>query len=237
MSNLLYLIDSYISKFEAIVMKIHDDGLILDRTAFYPGGGGQPHDTGELIHGNLSTNVASVSRINGEIIHQISDHTLSVGSRVKGVLNWGARYNHMKQHTALHVICGAVYKLFGGLVTGCQIYEDRSRLDFDLEMLDSEMILKIEDLANKTVPDDLRIRVKFKARADAGNIPDLIRTKVNLLPTPLKEIRIVEIVGFDLQADGGTHVARTGEIGSIAIVKTENKGKTRKRMEIRINPT
>jgi len=234
MTELLYLVDSYLSEFEAIVMKVEDDLIFLNKTAFYPEGGGQPCDTGIIQYNSKESNVISVNKKDGDIAHRISGLVPEVGTVIKGIIDWGDRYNYMKYHTALHILCGAVFELYGGLITGGQIYKDRARLDFDLEQFDKETILKIENRTNEIVKEDHPIQVKSILREEAENIQDLIRTKVNLLPSNLKEIRLVDIVNFDQQADGGTHVASTNEIGSVKIFKTENKGKIRKRIEIRL---
>ncbi len=164
-------------------------------------------------------------------------HTLdctppSVGTEVVGTIDWDFRYQMMRTHTALHILCGTIWKEFGVQVTGGQMYPDRARMDFAMENLNKERIAYIEDKVNEAMEADYPIKVYTLPREKAFAIPDLIRTKINLLPPEIEEVRIVEIVGLDLQADGGTHVNHTKEVGGIKITKTENKGKINKRLEI-----
>ena len=232
MTDLLFLTDSYLSEFESVVTKVEDDLIFLNKTAFYPEGGGQPCDTGIIYYNSNKSNVISVNKKDGDVAHKLSGPIPEVGVTIKGIIDWDNRYNYMKYHTALHILCGAVFELYGGLITGGQIYKDRARLDFDLEQFNKETVSKIENRTNEIVKENHLIQVKSIPREEAENIQDLIRTKVNLLPPNLKEIRLVDIVDFDQQADGGTHVASTGEVGAVKIFKTENKGKIRKRIEI-----
>jgi len=235
-TELLYLTDSYLRKFTANVISSKDQSAILDRTAFYPGGGGQPCDTGELQAAERRIPVVSVEKEAGEVVHRLGGQPLEIGSTVDGTISWETRYRYMRFHSALHVLCGVVFKLFGSLVTGGQIYLDKARMDFDLEDLTPARVTTIEAESNKIIGEGRRFNVRMLPREEAFKIPDLIRTKINLLPAELTTVRVIEIEGVDMQADGGTHVSNTREIGSIRVVKVENKGRFNKRMEIALGP-
>jgi len=236
MTALLYLDDSYLRVFDATVVAVTpDQGVVLDRTAFYPGGGGQPHDVGWLRAGDAVWRVMSLRRglTPGEVVHLL-DHAPvpPVGTTVQGEIDWDRRYRLMRTHTALHVLCGVVFREYGALVTGGNMDIDKARMDFELEDLNPERVTRIERLANDAIAQGLPVRWWTVSREEAERIPDLIRTKVNLLPPDLREIRVVEIVGLDLQADGGTHVHNTREVGGIRVIGTRSKGRANKRLEI-----
>jgi len=235
MTELLYLRDSYLKQFTATVTATTPGGVILDKTAFYPRGGGQPNDTRTLTAEAQQFKVTDVRKTNEGVVHTLSPlETPQTGSEVTGAINWSLRYTYMRMHSALHVLCGVTYQLYRAQITGSQISADRSRMDLTLEDLSPERVATIEAEANRIVAANLPIRVKFLPREAALKIPDLVRTKVNLLPPDITNIRVVEIEGLDQQADGGTHVKTTREIGGIKIVKTENKGKNNKRIEIQL---
>jgi len=235
-TELLYLKDSYLKQFTAKVVSLRDQSVILDRTAFYPGGGGQPCDVGELKWSERRMPVVSVAKDAGEVVHKLGGQPPEVGSAVEGTIDWETRYLHMRFHSALHVLCGVVFRLFGSLVTGGQIYHDKARMDFDLEDLTPARVTAIEDESNRIVGEGRRFKIMMLPREEAFKIPDLIRTRINLLPPGLTTVRVVEIEGFDMQADGGTHVSNTREIGLIKVVRVENKGRFNKRMEIALGP-
>ncbi len=228
----LYMNDSYISGFDAKVREIRGQEIMLDSTAFYPGGGGQPPDRGELQAGTTTFSVVEVRKEGEEILHKVVEPIRSPLTQMHGQLDWDTRYAHMRHHTALHILSGVVYHQYGSLVTGGQIYSDRARLDFDLEDLNPERLAKIELVANQVVRDARPIQVRFFSRDDALNIETLLRTKINLIPPHVEQIRVVDIEGFDAQADGGTHVRNTNEVGGIRITKSQNKGKLNRRIEI-----
>lgn len=232
MTELLYLADSYLREFDAAVVSVADESVELDRTAFYVRGGGQPSDEGLLLGDGNSFRVLEVYREGGRVLHKLDRRPPAVGSRLHGKLDWERRYALMRYHSALHVMVGVIYRQFGVLVTGGQMYPDRARMDFALEDLNRDRVAAIENESNRYIAEDRRIRVRVLPREEAFRIPDLVRTQINLLPPQIQEVRIVEIEGLDMQADGGTHVAKTGEIGRIRITKTENKGKINKRLEI-----
>jgi misacylated tRNA(Ala) deacylase len=237
MTILLYLDDPEIREFEATVTgHVDGAGVILDKTAFYPGGGGQPVDTGVLHTANGPVAVTGMKRIDGEVVHLLDPDTSfpDVGSVVRGELDWDTRYRLMRTHTAMHVLCGVVWKDFGAQVTGGNMGPERARMDFELEDLSEERIQHIEGRCNDIIAEGRVVSWKTLPREEAFQIPDLIRTKINLLPEHIQEVRIVEIDGLDIQADGGTHVSNTREIGGLKIVGTRSKGKANKRLEIEI---
>ena len=241
MTDLLYLTDSNVRVFVGTVVAGAGRGVVLDRTAFYPGGGGQPADRGHLLYEGAPLPVVGVARgEGGAVVHELGEDAAvpPVGATVQGELDWAHRYQLMRTHTALHVLCGTVFREYGALVTGGQMYPDRARMDFELEDLNPERVAHIERRANEHIAADLPVRVQLLPRAEAFAIPDLIRTKINLLPPGIETVRVVEIVGLDLQADGGTHVARTGEVGGLRVVGTRSKGRINKRLEIElVEPT
>src|SRR6478672_5911153 len=233
MTELLYATEAYLREFDATVAELRDGAVLLDRTAFYPTGGGQPHDTGLLTAADRRAwRVTEVKKQGADVLHRVEGDPPAVGTAVHGTIDWDRRYALMRHHTALHVLCGVIYQLFGALVTGGQMYVDRARMDFALEDLTPERLRQIEEVANTKLAEGHPIHVKVLPREEAFKIPDLIRTQINLLPPNIAEIRIIDIEGVDLQADGGVHVANTTEVGRIRISKTENKGKINKRLEI-----
>jgi misacylated tRNA(Ala) deacylase len=236
-SDLLYQRDAYLASFEASVTSV-DVGsatVTIDRSAFYPGGGGQPADTGTLsrLADGVSWHVAA--RKDGAAVRltlEPSGDLPQPGDAVRGDLDWTVRYRLMRTHTALHVLCGVVFRDFGALVTGGNMGPDKARMDFELEDLSPDRVAEIEQRANEEIAAGRDVRVRILPREEAFRIPDLIRTKINLLPQGITEVRTVEIVGLDLQADGGTHVANTREVGGIKVVGTRSKGKSNKRLEV-----
>jgi misacylated tRNA(Ala) deacylase len=237
MTILLYLDDPEIRQFQGTVTAhVDGSGVVLDQTAFYPGGGGQPADTGVLHTSDGDLNVTGMKRIDGQIVHLLERDTPfpSVGTNVLGEINWDTRYRLMRTHTAMHVLCGVVWKDFGAQVTGGNMGLERARMDFELEDLNEVRIQHIEGRCNEVIAEGRNVSWKTLSREEAFQIPDLIRTKINLLPEHIQEVRIVEIDGLDIQADGGTHVSNTSEIGGLKIVGTRSKGKANKRLEIEI---
>lgn len=238
----IYAHDAYLRVFEATVLHVDPatGSVVLDRTAFYPGGGGQPHDAGTLTLIDRAGEPGGPwrvvgSRREGAAVHHALESTDSLpatGVRVRGELDWALRYRLMRTHTALHVLCGVVFQAFGALVTGGNMGPDKARMDFELEDLNPARVAEIEARANAEIAAGREVRVQTLPRAEAFAIPDLIRTKINLLPEGITEVRTVEIVGLDLQADGGTHVANTREVGGLRVVGTRSKGKSNKRLEV-----
>lgn len=234
-TTLLYATDSYTRSFEARVTATDGRAVALDQTAFYPGGGGQMADRGELIVEGLHLQVTGMRKSDGVVWHELAEgagDVPAVGATVTGEIDWPFRYTMMRTHTALHLLCGLIFRDYGAQVTGGQMYTDRARMDFAMPTFTQDFIHDIERSVNEAIAADHPIKVYELTRAKAMKIPDLVRTKINLLPPEITRIRIVEIVGVDLQADGGTHVHSTREVGGIKVLRTENKGKQNKRMEI-----
>ncbi len=230
----LYLSDMRCREFAAIVTAVAERAVCLDRTAFYPGGGGLPSDRGSLAHEGQEVAVLAVRDDGGQLWHDVGDPPPPVGAAVTGRLDWPFRYGVMRHHTAIHVICGVVYHLFGAVVTGGQIRADRARIDLTLADLTRERVQQIEGEANRVIAKDRPIKI-YTVPRDALATMDLVRTKQILIPEHVRQVRVVEIEGLDAQADGGTHVATTRECGRLRIVKTENKGKQNKRLEIALD--
>jgi misacylated tRNA(Ala) deacylase len=230
----LYHQDSYITEFEAMVTESLDNGVILDQSAFYPGGGGQPSDIGILRVGDTDHFVTKIRRMSGNIIHEIDGLPPPVGTRVKGVIDWEHRYQLMRTHTALHILCGIVWKDYGAQVTGGDMQPLHARMDFELANMTAEFAHEMEGKANQEVIAARPVSTRVLVREEAMQIPDLIRTKINLLPQGITEVRVVDIEGLDLQADGGTHVANTREVGLILVVGHESKGRLNKRLRIKV---
>ncbi len=233
MTELLYLEDSYLREFEATVIG-HDtdqNGVVLDRTAFYPGGGGQRPDQGALVVGDLEYPVTTIRRGS---LHVIAGDLPPVGSVARGSLDWDRRYKIMRTHTAMHILCGVIWRDYQASVTGGNMDILAGRMDFEFERLAPEVVSIIEERINLEVAAARDVRTEILPREKAFEIPDLIRTKINLLPESIKEVRTVEIVGLDLQADGGTHVANTREVGAIKIAKYKSKGGINKRLYVEL---
>jgi len=214
------------------VTAVRESAVCLDVTAFYPQGGGQPGDQGKLLGADGEYVVLDTRKEGGDVWHTLQREPPPIGTAVRGELDWARRYRLMRYHSALHVLCGVIYQQCGVLVTGCQMYLERARMDFALEDLGAARVRQIEEAANAAIAAALPIRIKFLSRDEVWQNPDLIRTHAHLLPLEIAEVRVVEIVGLDQQADGGTHVQSTAEVGAVRIVKTENKGRINKRLEI-----
>jgi misacylated tRNA(Ala) deacylase len=234
MTDLLFQTDSYVKEFQATVTAVNpDEGAVaLDRSAFYPGGGGQPNDVGHLLVGGRSLPVSKVKRQGEDVWHWLVGELPAAGTAVTGRLDWERRYKLMRTHTALHVLCGVVWRDYGALVTGGNMEPLEGRMDFEFETLHGDLVKEIEDKVNAEASQGRDVRVKILPRAEAFQIPDLIRTKINLLPEGITQVRTVEIVGLDLQADGGTHVANTREVGRVRVVDYKSKGRINKRIQI-----
>jgi len=232
MTELLFHSDGYLKEFEAIVEEVSKNGVVLDRTAFYAGGGGQPADVGKLTSGDITYQVHQVRRSSGKIIHQIEGDAPQVGTQVIGHVDWDLRYHLMRTHTALHILCGVVWRDYGAQVTGGDMKPGEARMDFELDQMTARFAQEIEEKINLEVAAARDIFVSDISRAEADQIPDLIRTKINLLPASITQVRTIDISGLDLQADGGTHVSNTSEVGAIKVVGHESKGRINKRLRI-----
>ena len=235
MTELLYHTDAYCKEFDATVVTVEGSAVTLDRTAFYPGGGGQPSDVGVLLAGDRRWAVAKARKQGNLLWHELAEGgPPAAGSTLRGVIEWGRRYSLMRTHTAMHILCGVIWRDYGASVTGGNMEPLRGRMDFEFETMRQELVREIEEKINVEVAAARPVRVKILPRAEAFQIPDLIRTKINLLPEGIAEVRTVEIEGLDLQADGGTHVANTSEVGRIRVVDYKSKGKINKRIEVAI---
>ena len=233
-TRVLYQTDAYLKNFSATVTSVDGSKVALDATVFYPGGGGQPYDLGFLSGGGKTWPVLKVGRTGSTIWHEVEGEPPQVGSVIQGELDWDRRYSLMRTHTALHILCGVVWRDYGAKVTGGKMKPLSGRMDFEFETLRSELIHEIEEKINIEARASRSVRVSFLPRDEADRHPDLIRTKINLLPPGISVIRVVHIGGLDMQADGGTHVANTREVGRIRIVDYKSKGRINKRIRIAV---
>ncbi len=238
MTELLYQTDAYLREFTAAITAVDAAAraVTLDRSAFYPGGGGQPCDFGTLEVNGVTYPVEKVKKQGDDVLHFLggTDSLPDVNSASHGTLDWARRFKLMRTHSALHVLCGTVFRDYGALVTGGDMEPLKGRMDFEFETMRGELVREIEAAVNLEVQKGREIRVKILPREEAFQIPDLIRTKINLLPEGIMQVRTVEIVGLDLQADGGTHVANTNEIGRIKVTDYKSKGAINKRLYIEV---
>ena len=234
MTEHLYQLDSYVREFDAVITVVDGQSVTLDRTAFYPGGGGQPADVGLLIWEVGSARVEKVKRRGADLWHTLDGEPPAPGTAVRGALDWQRRYRLMRTHTALHVLCGVVWRDYGASVTGGNMEPLKGRMDFEFETMRKELVAEIEASVNAEIEKDHDVRIAILPREQAFQIPDLIRTKINLLPPQIQEVRTVELVGLDLQADGGTHVANTSEVGRVRVVDYKSKGAINKRIYIEL---
>lgn len=231
--NLIYQTDSYCKQFEAEVIAVDPatNAVQLSATAFYPGGGGQPCDTGFLKIGEATLRVPKVLKGNW---HVIEGELPALGTVVEGQIDWDTRYKLMRIHTALHVLCGVVFRTYGALVTGGDMSPLQGRMDFEFERMQRELVDDIQARINAEVEAAREVVVRIVPREEAFQIPDLIRTRINLLPEGIQEVRTVEITGLDLQACGGTHLANTSEIGQLRITDYKSKGGINKRIYLEV---
>lgn len=231
-TKLLYQADSYLKQFIAKIFAAQNGAFVFDQTAFYPGGGGQPADTGVICWRGQEFPLRKLEKKDDAVLHSFEGEGPKAGDEIEGVLDWERRYALMRTHTALHILCGVIWRDFGAQVTGGNMEPLKARMDFELEHMSADFAEKVEAAINFEVEAGREVRVRILPREQAFQIPDLIRTKINLLPEGIRQVRTVEIVGLDLQADGGTHVANTREVGHIKIVGHESKGKINKRLRI-----
>ena len=236
MTDLLYQTDSYLKEFDASVTAADEitRAVVLDRSAFYPGGGGQPCDTGVLALAGQTWPVQRVRKGPQGVEHFLGGEGSlpASGATVHGTLDWEHRYELMRTHTAMHILCGVVFRDYGAQVTGGDMEPLKGRMDFEFENLSKDLVQVIEEAVNREVTAAHPVKVQILPRQQAFEIPDLIRTKINLLPADIQFVRVVELVGLDLQADGGTHVANTREVGRIHVVDYKSKGKINKRIYV-----
>jgi len=231
-TDLLFLRDAYLQEATATVLEIRENAVVLDRTIFYATGGGQPHDTGSL-GGQV---VVDVRKEGGAVLHVLAEGAVLpvIGAQVDLAVDWQRRHNLMRTHTAMHVLCGVIWNEWHVPVTGGNMEPLSARMDFEFDPLPEGFAVRVEQLVNEAIAADFPIAVSFLPRDTAVTDEDLIRTKVNMIPDFVTEIRVVDIVGLDKQADGGTHVQSTREIGTFRVVKMENKGKGFKRVRVEV---
>lgn len=234
MTQWLYLEDSYLRRFSARVERALDDGVVLDRSTFYPGGGGQPADHGKLIlPSGARASVVGFRRTEDGVVHRLDPLISTVpGDEVTGEIDWPRRYLLMRTHTAMHILSAVVWRDYQVKVTGSNMECGSGRLDFEFAKVEPELAAEIERKINEEVLVGHEVSTGVLPRAEAEKVPDLIRTKIDLLPAKIQEIRVVTIGVLDMQADGGTHVANTKEVGPLRITKVRSKGKQNKRLHI-----
>ena len=222
----------YLTEFKSEITKIEDNTVWLSKTAFYPTGGGQPHDVGTMEIDSKVYHVIDVQKDGHDVKHILEEDPsdLSPGQTVLGKIDWETRYKYQRTHTAMHILCGIIYEEFDSTVTGGQIKALEGRMDFDIEKFTKDKVKFIEEKCNEAIQTDYPIKVDFLPREQADKDPDLIRTKVSLIPKDVTTVRTIDIVGLDKQADGGTHVKSTKEVGTMTITKVDNRGKGRKRL-------
>jgi misacylated tRNA(Ala) deacylase len=235
MKNLLYLEDSYLKEFDAEVIEANGRYIILDKTAFYPNSGGQLFDTGIIKRDNEEFNVVYVGKFNGKISHEVDKEGLKKGDKVKCKINWERRYKLMRSHTSAHIISQIIHQETSALITGNQLKLDENRVDFSVDEYNPDDMQKYIDMANEIIEKDLPVSKEYITREEAEKRPELARLAKGL-PDGVKEIRLVKIGDFDIQADGGTHVKSTKEIGKIILIKCKNKGKNNRRLYFKIEP-
>lgn len=238
MTELLYYQDSYTQSFSAVVTAVDEENhaVMLDRTVFYPGGGGQPFDMGWLEIDGRQVSVARARKAPEGIWHVLEGESRLplAGQGVHGIIDWQRRYALMRTHTAMHILCGVVFRDFGAQVTGGDMDLLDGRMDFEFESMTRDLVSVIEESVNREVQMARPVHANILPREEAFQIPDLIRTKINLLPPGIESVRTIEIVGLDLQADGGTHVRNTAEVGRMTIADYKSKGKINKRIYVRL---
>lgn len=232
----LYSRDAYLATIEAAVTESTEDGLVLDRTVFYPRGGGQPGDTGTIRWDGGDLRIADTVKRGADVLHILEPNQQppSGGAAVTAEIDWARRHRLMRTHTALHALSGIVFNDYGARVTGGNMEPGVARMDFELEAISQEFGREVEEKLNAALAKDRPVHVLFLPRGEALADLDLIRTKVSLIPDHVDPIRVIDIEAIDRQADGGTHVRSTAEVGTVRVVKTENKGKGFKRMRIEL---
>ncbi len=236
MARALYLNDAYLREFDTVVEEVLDDGVGLRETAFYPAGGGQPSDRGVLTAGpDQRWTVTNVAKAGEKILHRVEGPPPAAGTAVHGSVDWELRFAHMRYHTCLHILSGVVFRRFGSVITGNQIYPDRARMDLNLPEFGPQTVAAVVEEVNAVVREAHPVKVRFLPRAEAERDPTLVRVARELVPD-VEEVRLIDIEGFDVQADGGTHVANTREVGTVRLLRTENKGAKNKRLYVAADP-
>ncbi|MBI5047110.1 alanyl-tRNA editing protein [Candidatus Micrarchaeota archaeon] len=237
MTKLLCLEDSYLKECDSTVLSVNGKEVVFDQTVFYPRGGGQPSDFGKIVHSNEQFTVVNVSKKDGIVVHELDrDCSLPVGVKVHCTIDWERRYKLMRMHTAAHTLAATMHKEFNILITGNQLETDKTRFDFSMENFDREKFDLVIKKANEALQNDIELKVYTLPREEAMKIPGVVKLAV-ALPPSIDRLRIVEIPGIDLQADGGTHVKNTREVGQLSILKLDNKGKDNKRIYYTLSDT
>jgi misacylated tRNA(Ala) deacylase len=236
MTETIYSTRAYEKTMEATVLQTNEEekAVLLDRTVFYPGGGGQPPDTGALWVGDDRLTVTTAGKDGSGVWHWVEGGLPRAGTALRGEIDWDRRYRLMRTHTAMHALCGIIWDRFQSPVTGGNMEPGEGRLDFELPDWDSDLKPEVETALNRALQEALPVEVSFLPREEADKDPSLIRTKVSLLPSDLTEVRVIDIVGLDRQADGGTHVGSTTEVGRVTITKVESKGKGFRRIRLAV---
>ena len=238
MTELLYQKDSYLREMDAHIIEVVEGGVVLDRTVFHPRSGGVAHDTGALNCCGRTYRVVKVGRDRetGEVVHYLdTTDGLEKGAEVHGVIDWDRRYRLMRLHTAAHIISAVMFRDYGALITGGDIQPEKAKDDFSIESMDKSIFEDAVRKANEVVEQGIELKIYWVSREEAFKIPGIVKL-ANRMPPDIKELRIVEIPGIDIQADGGPHVKNTKEIGRIVLLKVENKGRNRKRMYYTVKP-
>lgn len=235
MTKKLYWEDSYLTEFEANVTSVNSDMVELDQTAFFATGGGEPNDTGKLIVDGQEFKIIDVTKNGENILHRVDREGLNSRDKVKGIIDWDRRYRLMRMHTAAHLLSALIHNETGALITGGNLDLDKSRIDFNLETFDREKFVRLVNEADGFIKKDAEVKSYIMKREEALKIPDIIKL-AEVAPPDVGELRIVEIIGIDKQADGGNHVKSLKEIGGIEIIKLENKGKNNRRLYYTLKP-
>ncbi|MGC8831346.1 MAG: alanyl-tRNA editing protein AlaXM [Thermoproteota archaeon] len=229
LTELLYMDDSYMREFDARVIEVQGDNVVLDRTAFHPRGGGLPDDSGVFLREEVAVKVVQVFSEGGRVLHSAPGHGLNVGDAVKGVLDWERRYLIMRMHTGIHALASVFNRRIGALITGNQVNVDKSRLDLNLEKMDRALIDDVFNETNRELASGRNVKIYYLPRDEALKIPGIVKL-AEAAPPNVERLRIVEIEDLDIQADGGPHVANTREVGELVLLKIENKGKNNRRV-------
>jgi Ser-tRNA(Ala) deacylase AlaX len=235
MTKLLYMGDSYLKEFDAVVVMATNADIVLDRTAFCPRGGGLPADVGSIIRGTEGFGVDEVVKQGDDVVHHLQSSGLQVGDAIRGAIDWERRYAIMRMHTGMHALASMFNRRGGALITGNQVNVDRSRLDVNIEKLDRPLIEQVMEETNRELSKNKGVRIYYLPREEALRVPGMVKL-AEAMPPNVAELRIVEIEGLDTQADGGPHVANTREIGRLVLAKVENKGKSNRRIYFRLEP-
>ncbi len=235
-TELLYHRNAYLRNFTAKILAVDpgQQAILMDKTAFYPGGGGQPSDQGIIHFSGISDEMIKIFKKENALWHVVEGALPEIDQTVQGVIDWERRYRLMRTHTAMHILCGVIWRDYQAQVTGGNMEPLSGRMDFEFENMTADLVREIEEKINVEVETGREVEVEILPREKANQIPDLIRTKINLLPPQLMEIRTIHIIGLDLQADGGTHVSNTREVGPIRITDYKSKGKINKRLKIQL---